>query len=152
MISGATSDLEVEPRLASHLDQLNPDQLDKKPAILTVGITDSGECGLVSLEILENSYPRLRNGIVPDIVYDTLEVNGDGSKRAIGEDKDWENERVFKLARYYKGHLRALKQRFETMQMSQVQAQMGSIWANVMREAAAQDAAQRALQRGVGGR
>jgi len=152
LISGATSEMEVEPRLAAQLDLLNLTQLDKKPAILTVGVTESGDCGLVSLAILENSYPRLRGGMVPDIVYETLAVTGDGSKPAIGDDRDWENERMFKLAKYYKGQLRAYKQMWETMQTSQAQAQMGSIWANVMREAAAQDAAHRALQRAVGGR
>jgi hypothetical protein len=152
LISGATTEVEVEPRLAARLDALNTSQWDKKPAILTLGITESGECGVVALQILENSYPRLRGGMVPDIVYETLDVSADGSKPAIGNDKDWESERVFKLAKYYKGHLRAIKQQFENMQMSQVQRQMGNIWANVMREAAAQDAAQRALQRGVGGR
>jgi hypothetical protein len=152
LMSGATSELELEPRLAARLDELNSDQLEKKPAILTVGVTQSGECGLVALAILQNSYPRLRGGITPDIVYDTLAVSADGAKPAIGNDQDWENERVFKLARYYKAHLRALRQRFETMQLPQVQAQMGSIWANVMREAAAQDVAQQALQRSVGGR
>jgi hypothetical protein len=94
----------------------------------------------------------LRGGIVPDIVYETLVVTADGSKPSIGNDKDWETERVFKLAKYYKGHLRAIKPQFENMQLSLVQTQMGRIWANVMREAAAQDAAQRALQRGVAGR
>jgi serine/threonine-protein kinase len=152
LISGATSELEVEPKLATRLDEMNPNQWEKKPAIVTVGVTESGECGVVALQILENSSPRLRNGMVPDIVYETLEVTADGSKPTIGNDKDWETERVFKLARYYKGHLRAIKQQFQNMQMSQVQAQMGQIWSNVMREAASQDAMQRALQRGVGGR
>jgi len=152
LISGATSEMEVESRLAAQLELLNPTQLDKKPAILTVGVTESGDCGLVSLAILQNSYPRLRGGMVPDIVYETLDVTGDSSKPAIGDDRDWENERVFKLAKYSKGLARAYKQMWENMQMSQAQAQMGSIWANVMREAAAQGAAQRALQRSVGGR
>jgi hypothetical protein len=152
LISGATSELEVEPKLATRLDEMNPSQWDKKPAIVTLGVTEAGECGVVALQILQNSSPRLRNGMVPDIVYETLEVNADGSKPTIGDDKDWETERVSKLARYYKGHLRAIKQQFQNMQMSQVQAQMGQIWANVQREAAAQDAMQRALQRGVGGR
>jgi len=152
LISGATTEIEVEPKLAAQLDRLSPNEWEKKPAILTLGITESGDCGVVGLAILENSFPRLRGGMVPDIVYETLAVTPEGSKPTIGDDKDWESERVYKLARYYKGQLRAFKQRFETMQMSQVQSQMGTIWTNVMREAAAQDAAQRALQRGVGGR
>jgi hypothetical protein len=146
LISGATSDLEIEPRLAAHLDELNSSQLEKKPAILTLGITDSGDCGLVSVAILQNSFPRLRGGMVPDIEYQTLAVSPQGAKPAKGDDKDWETERMLKLAKYYKGILRLQKQMFENLQMSQVQAQMSSLWANVMREAAASDAQQRALQ------
>jgi len=152
LISGVTTEVELAPKLAEHLDALNPSQLDKKPAILTLGVTKSGECGLVAVAILQNSYPRLRGGMVPDIVYETLAVSADGAKPTIGEDKDWETERVFKLAKYYKGILRAQKQMWENLQMNQVQAQMNKIWANVMSEAAAQSAQQRALQRGVGGR
>ena len=126
--------------------------MEKKPAILTVGVTKEGDCGLLAVAILENSYPRLRGGMVPDIVYATLAVNSDGPKRAIGEDKDWETERVFKLAKYYKGVLRLRKQMFENLQMSQVQSTMANMWGAVMREAAVQDAQQRALQRRLGGR
>jgi len=152
LISGATNDLELEPKLAEHLDALGPEQLEKKPAILTLVVTESGKCGLVAVAILQNTYPRLRGGMVPDIVYETLTVSADGPKPAIGDDRDWESERVFKLAKYYKGLLRAQKPMWENLQMNQVQAQMSNIWANVMREAAAQSAQQRALQPGVGGR
>ncbi|MGO9917929.1 MAG: protein kinase domain-containing protein [Isosphaeraceae bacterium] len=151
LISGVTSDLELEPKLADRLDALNSAQLEKKPAILTLGVTKAGECGLVAVAILQNSYPRLRGGMVPDIVYETLAVSADGSKPAIGEDKDWETERVFKLAKYYKAVLRLRKQMWENLQMNQIQAQMSTIWANVMRESAVQDAQQRALQRKLGG-
>ncbi len=40
---------------------------------------------------------------------------------------------------------------WENLQMNQIQAQMSTIWANVMRESAVQDAQQRALQRKLGG-
>jgi hypothetical protein len=90
--------------------------------------------------------------MVPDIEYETLAVSPEGAQRAKGDDKDWETERMLKLAHHYKGILRLRKQMFENMQMSQVQAQMGNMWANVMREAAVADAQQRALQQRLGGR
>ncbi len=147
LIAGATSDLGLEPRLAAHLDGLIPEQFERKPAILTLGVTEAGDCGLVAVAILQNSFPRLRGGMVPDIVYETLTVGVDGPKPARGDDRDWESERVFKLAKYYKDFFRAQKRMFQNMQMTEVQSAMTSIWANVMREAAVQEATQRALQR-----
>ncbi len=150
--SGDPIDLDLEPELAKRLDALNPDQLENKVAILTVGVTEAGYCGLVAAAILQETYPRLRSGRVPDMEYWTLAVSPDGVKRVKGDDKDWETERMHKLARYYKGYLRAQVQMWENLQMSQIQAQMSSIWSNVMREAAVQDAQTRSLQRRLGGR
>ncbi len=152
LISGATRDLELEPRLAGHLDALHREQLENKPAMLTLRVTKAGACALVAVEILQKPYPRLRSGIVPDMEYETLAVGPDGARPAKGDDKDWETERMLKLARYYKGLLRAHKPMFQYMQMGQIQAAMTTIWGNVMREAAAQDAQQRALQQKIGGR
>jgi tRNA A-37 threonylcarbamoyl transferase component Bud32 len=153
LVAGAARDVDLEPRLAERLDALSKDQLEQKPAILTLGITESGECGLVSVAILQKSQPRFKGGITPDIDYWTLAVNPDGARPAKGEDADWQqNDRMLKLANYYKRMLNGQKRMFETMQMSQVQAQMGALWANVMREAAAADAAQRALQSRINGR
>jgi len=150
LVSGAARDLTLEPRLAEHLDALKSEQLEQKPAILSVGVTEAGYCGLVAAAILQETYPRLRSGRVPDMEYWTLTVGPDGVKRVKADDKDWETERMHKLARYYKGYLRAQVQMWENLQMSQVQAQMSSIWSNVMREAAVQDAQQRALQQRLG--
>ncbi len=126
--------------------------MEGKPAILSVAVADSGETAPFGASILQNSFPRLRGGMVPDIEYVTLAVSPEGARPAKGDDKDWETERMHKLAKHYKGLLRLQKQMFENLQMSQVQAQMNTMWSNVMREAAAANAQQRALQQRLGGR
>jgi hypothetical protein len=149
LTKGPTLDVEFERGLARQLDQLKPDRLDEKPAILTMEIAASGDRRIVSVAILQNSYPRLRKGVTPDIVYETMEVSS-GSSNSIAEasDDDWEQGRMLKFAKHCKAILNARKLQWQSMQMGAAQIQMNMIWMNSMREATIPTAQEEAVQQG----
>ena len=78
-----SSILEVEPKLASRLDDLEIDKWKDRVSLLTLWFTSSGNCGLVKVEILQKAVPSIRKvgythkGFVD---YETLLVTGEGSK------------------------------------------------------------------------
>src|SRR5262249_12548245 len=73
LISHATTDLEVEPKLAESLGRLSRDEL-KGLALLTVWVTTGGNCGLVKAEILQSYKTRVKKvgyALQGDIEYAT---------------------------------------------------------------------------------
>src|SRR5262249_40223494 len=98
--------LELEPRLAEHLDGLSPGQREGKGvAILTVWVTRTGVCALVQVEILQRTAFGVKTGYKhqPDVDYETLLVTPQGSRSTIAADDEWEQVgRMLSFANDYK--------------------------------------------------
>ena len=61
-----SSGLEVEPKLASRLDELQADQWKDRVSLLTLWVTNEGTCGLVKVEILSKGHSHdQESGIHP---------------------------------------------------------------------------------------
>src|SRR5262249_51964563 len=101
--SGSTTTVELEPRLAERRDGVRPDQLEGKGgAIGTLWVWREGKCGLVGVEILQDTRFGIRTGYKrePDVDYQTLLVTPEGSEPKKGTDGDWEQlERMHLMAR-----------------------------------------------------
>ena len=52
--------LELEPKLAARMDELEIDKWKDRVVILTLWVSSDGICGLVKVEILEKANPTIR--------------------------------------------------------------------------------------------
>ena len=130
-------DLEVEPKLVEHLDRLAPQQSRGKVAILTVWVANSGECGLVKVDILQAAHPRLMSGYKhkPDINYEVLEVTPEGSRDVKAEDEQWEKpERLLALAHSYKTRVKADQKLWYNLKDNQILVRLNNLWAAAVRD------------------
>ncbi len=153
--SSPSMDLELEPQLAAHFDNLAADQWNDKMAILTLWITKDGASGLVKAEILEKATPYIRKvGYTHkgDIEYETLQVTPQGTKVARGNDELWEQVgRMNSFANHYRNQVKAYKRLLHDKEQNQLSAQMNSMFGDMMRNAAASELQQRQLQQRLTG-
>jgi hypothetical protein len=156
LVPKASSEVEVEPRLASRLDQLDPRFLHKSVAILTLLIDSSGDCGIVRAELLEKCEPRLKPGFgigQADVEYYAMAVSPDEQSSNKSPDELWQKVgRMNHFFSHWKHRVDAMKRLQETLSMARLTNVMGSMYSDAMKGAANDAAMQRALQRGVGGR
>jgi hypothetical protein len=148
-------DLEVEPKLAENLDRLDAAQRAGKKAILNVWVSQTGECGLVRVEILQEAHPRIGKGYKhkPSVRYETLEVTPERYGSVEVEDKEWEQPgRMGPLAKRFKDQVLLQQLRWRTLTENQVAAQMNNIFRDAMQSVANQERQRQLFQRGVGGR
>jgi hypothetical protein len=155
MTSSFFTELEVEPRLAEHLDGLAPAQLRDKVAILTLWVTGVGTCGLVKVDLLEKVTPRIKKGYLgqADLVYETLQMTPEGSRTARADDADWEQlGRMLHFANVYKGRFKAYRRMVRDSEAAQIGAQMNSMFGQMMRGVAQAEQQRMIRERAVGGR
>src|SRR5262249_10334011 len=135
LTSYATTDLELEPKLAEHMDGLGHDQLTGL-AILTLWVTRNGNCALVKVEILEDYKTRVKKvgySLQGDIEYTTLLVTAEGAKPGKGNDLEWEKVgRMNSVAKAWKGQVNAYKMRIKDVELNQVAAQMNAVFQESM--------------------
>jgi hypothetical protein len=156
LVPKASAELEVEPRLATKLDALDPEFLHKSVAVLTLLIGSSGDLGIVRAELLERCKPRLKTGFMggqADVDYYAMAVSADEQSSGKVPDEVW--QRVGRMNHFYdhwKHRVEGMRRMKQTMDMAALQNVMGNLYNGAMKGAAADAAMQRALQRGVGGR
>ena len=155
MNSPFSADLELDPRLAEHLDRLDPAQRKDKVAILTVWVTTGGACVLVQVEILEKAIPRIKRvgySIQADIEYQTHLVTPERSSLGKGIDTDWEVVgRMISFAHHYKNRVKAMKRLLQTKEQDQMTAQMNRAFGQMMQSALAEDQARLRRQQALTG-
>ncbi len=151
-----SSDFEVEPRLATKLDRLPGRFLAQSVAILTLWIDNSGQCGVVCAELLEKCEPRLKPGFgigQADVDYRVRFLSPEEDKTGKAPDEDW--QKVGRMNHFYthwKHHVDGLRKRQQTATMAALTNTMGGMYANAMKGAAADAAAQGARQSAISGR
>jgi len=145
MNSPYSTDLELDPRLAEHLEGLDPAQRKDKVAILTLWVTTGGDCVLVQVEILEKAIPRIKKvgyTVQADIEYQTHLVTPERSSLGKGIDTDWEVVgRMISFAHHYKHQFRAMKRMFQAKEQDQMTFQMNKAFGQMMQNALAEDQA-----------
>jgi hypothetical protein len=144
-----STDLVLDPKLAENLASLSPNQRDKKPTILTVWVTEAGDCVLVKAEILQKTSNRIHGRFRADIDYWTLLAEPRGVPTEMkGVDADWEQlERLLLLKNHYKKQIELLKMRFQNAEYAQVMLQMNSVFQSSMQSVLSQQSMQQNLQR-----
>jgi hypothetical protein len=151
-----SNELELEPRLATRLNELAPRQWKDKMAIVTLWITHDGVCGLVKAEILEKCVPYIRKvGYAHKgaIEYETLQVTPEGMKPAKGNDELWEQVgRMNTFANHFRNQVRGYQRMLNDREQTKLSNQMNAMFGEMMRNAAAQELQQRQLQRAISGR
>ena len=145
-----SSILEVEPKLASRLDDLEIDKWKDRVSLLTLWFTSSGNCGLVKVEILQKAVPSIRKvgythkGFVD---YETLLVTGEGSSLAKGDVEQWEKVgRMNSVANHFKHKVKAYNRMLQDKEQNMLSIQMNSMFADMMCNAAVAEQQQRQLQ------
>src|SRR5262249_2175268 len=125
-------------------------------AILTLFVNNSGECGLIRAELLEETIPRLKKGYgfgQPDVDYKVLMVNVDGAKSIVARDEDW--QRVGRMSLFFvhwKHRVDGMNRMRQTVDMNRLTSAMGSLYADAMKGVAAAAAAERGRQSAISGR
>ncbi len=156
MSSSPSTELEVEPNLAGRLDQLNADEWTDKVAIVSLWFTTNGTCVLVKVELLVQYITGFKKGTVypqGDVDYETLVVTPEKSEPGKGLDEDWEEPgRMLHFANLYKKKVLAFKKMLQTNEHAQLNGVMANLWGNMMKNAAADTAAQQQMQRALLGR
>ncbi len=145
-----SSVLELEPKLASRMDELEIDKWKDRVSILTVWVSSDGVCGLVKVEILEKAIPTIRKvgythkGFVE---YETLLVTSEGSKPAKGDVEQWEKVgRMNWVAHQYKKKVEGAKRILRDNEQGVLSAQMNTMFGEMMKNAAVAEQQQRQLQ------
>ncbi|MFI5457252.1 MAG: protein kinase [Isosphaerales bacterium] len=155
MDSSFSTDLELDPRLAEHLERLDPAQRRDKVAILTLWVTTGGDCVLVQVEILEKAIPRIKKlgyTVQADIEYQTHLVTPERSSLGKGIDTDWEVVgRMISFAHHYKHQFRAMKRMFQAKEQDQMTFQMNKAFGQMMQSALAEDQARLRRQQSLTG-
>jgi Protein kinase domain len=145
-----SSFLELEPKLAARLDALETEKWKDRVALLTLWVADSGDCGLVKVEILEKASPTIRKfgythkGVVE---YETLLVTPEGSRPARGDVDQWERVgRMNWIAQQFKKKVEVYKRMLRDNEQNMLSAQMNTMFGEMMRNAAVAEQQQRQLQ------
>ena len=155
-----SADIEVEPRLARALDNLDHNFLRKSAAILTLMVDSTGELGLVRAEFLEKCIPGLKKGSgigqanvkgigQADVEYVALIVSTEGQKSEKAPDEVWQRVgRMTPFFNHWKARVDYINKMRHTMSMAQLQNVQGNLYGDAMRNVAAGAAAERAGSRG----
>jgi hypothetical protein len=153
MAAHRTSEVEVEPGLAKALDSVNSSFLRNSVAILTLIIDNSGECGLVRAELLEECIPRLKKGFgfgQADVDYKAMTVTHEGAKSSIARDEDWQKVgRMSLFFVHWKHRVDGMNRLRQTIDMAKLTNTMGSMYSDAMKGVAAAGAAERARQSAI---
>jgi hypothetical protein len=151
-----SSVVELEPGLASRLDELEIDKWKDRVSILTLWFAGNGGCGLVKAEILQKAHPTIRKvgythkGFVD---YETLVVTTEGATAAKGDVEQWEKVgRMNSVANHYKHKVKAYNRMLQGKEQDVLSAQMNTMFGDMMRNAAAAEQQQRQLQQRLIGR
>jgi hypothetical protein len=151
----ASTELEVEPGLAENFVRLNLNQRAGKEVILNVWVTPKGECGLVRVEILQNTRLRIGKGYkhVPSVYYETLEVTPERSGPIEIEDREWEQpSRMLPLAKRFKENIKVQQSKWRALNDAQVASQMNAVFQQSMQSVIRAEQGRIMRQQGVGGR
>ncbi len=148
--------LDAEPRLAEKIANFNSIERRLNVAIVHVWFRAGAKPMLVKVEVLEEYRARFapgRSRPVGDVDYLVRTISATEDSTAKGKDEDWETlERMLRFANYIKNKVRAMRNALETAEMAQLNKMVDGMRNSMIRSAASQAAAERALQRGVGGR
>lgn len=142
--AGTNLMLDVVPELANQLASVAADQWVKSPAILSIWITKQGVCRLIKAELLTSwtyKAKAIGYGSVLDIVYTTLVVTPEEKDEVTAADQDWERvDRMLLVANVYKRRFKALKNQKNAIERDTLNAQMASMFNQMVRSTAAAEA------------
>jgi hypothetical protein len=153
----ASHQLEVEPRLARHLDGLTPAEREGKGlALLTLAITSAGRPGLIGVEILQSYKARLKPAqasVKADIDYYTLVVTVEGPRPAKGDDQEWQKVgRMSAVLHDWRRQVNVLRMQKSNMDHAQFAVYANGVFQQAMQSVMSGLQGQAQARRGVGGR
>ena len=106
-----SSVLDVEPDLASRLNELRFDQWKDRVAILTIWLPSNGPVTLVKAEILQKAVPTVKKvGYTHKghVDYETLTVSAQETRLGKGDLEQWEKVgRMYAVAKHFKDKVKA---------------------------------------------
>jgi serine/threonine protein kinase len=156
MSSAQAVELEVEPILAAKLDVLGSKKLAETVSILTLWFTAEGHPLIVQVDVLQKYEFGLKKATFypeGDINYFIVRLSSVSEAQGKAEDGDWETkERMLHFARLYRYKVSLFKKMLQQGEQRQLNAVMGSLYQGMLKSAAANEAQQSTLRRGVGGK
>jgi hypothetical protein len=123
---------------------------------LSLWFTKDATPVLVKVEILLRYVTGFKRGTIypqGDVDYETLRVSPERTERGKGRDEDWEEPgRMLHFANLYKRRVMRYNKMLLATEHAQLDSMMANMWGNMMKNAAAEAAQQRRLQRAISGR